>query len=147
MALKFWRNFRTAALKQRTKHVRSLSKHKIKEITRNKKPCQPFLIIYPIKQKYPMIYHVTFYDGWSFNFHGNMKHSVICNVNMGLRYWLSWVTGLTGQDFFFSCQLYFFPHSFSSSYFLPLFHCLISILLFPFASVWENTRAWVPHFL
>ena len=54
---------------------------------------------------------------------------------------LLWVTDVTGldkvtrQDFFFSCQLYFFPHSFSSSYFLPLFHCLISILLFPCASV------------
>ena len=41
----------------------------------------------------------------------------------------------TGQDFFFSCQLYFFTHSLSSSYLLPLFHCLISILLFFFASV------------
>ena len=45
----------------------------------------------------------------------------------------------------FSCPLYFFPHSFSFSYFLPLFHCLILILLFPCASVWENTRASVPH--
>ena len=68
----------------------------------------------------------------------------------GLRDWLSWVTEVTGldrvtgQDFFFSCQLYFFLHSFSSSYFLPLFHCLISILLFPRASGWENTAAWVP---
>ena len=51
------------------------------------------------------------------------------------------VTGqdkVTGQDFFFSCPLYFFPHSFSSSYFLPLLHYLISILLFAFASVWGN---------
>ena len=53
----------------------------------------------------------------------------------------------TWQDFVFSGPLYFFPHSFSSSYFLPLFHYLISILLFPGAGVWENTRAWVPHFL
>ena len=59
---------------------------------------------------------------------------------------------LTGQDkvtrqhLFFSCPLCFFAHSFFSSYFLPLFNCLISILLFPCASVWENTRAWVPHF-
>ena len=30
---------------------------------------------------------------------------------------------------------------------LRLFHCLISFLLFPCASVWENTRAWVPRFL
>ena len=33
---------------------------------------------------------------------------------------------MTGKDLFSSCRLYFFPHSFSSSYFLPLFHCLIS---------------------
>ena len=64
---------------------------------------------------------------------------------------LPWVTetGLdkvTGQDLVFSCPLYFFPQSFSSS-FLPLFYCLISILQFPCASVWENTRAWVRHFL
>ena len=31
---------------------------------------------------------------------------------------------------FFACPLCFFPHSFSSSYFFPLFHCLISLLLF-----------------
>ena len=59
---------------------------------------------------------------------------------------LSWVTDVTGQDKvtwqdFFSYPLYFFPHSFSSSYFLPLFRCLISTLLFPCASVWENTLA------
>ena len=71
----------------------------------------------------------------------------------GLQDGLSWVTDVTGQDevigqdFVFSCPLYFFPHSFSSSYFLPLFHCLISILLTPCASVRENTRAWVPYFL
>ena len=54
------------------------------------------------------------------------------------------VTGqdkVTGQDLFLSCPLYLFPHSFSSSYLLPLFHCLISILLFPCASVQENTCA------
>ena len=41
---------------------------------------------------------------------------------------LSWVTDLTGHDKV-TCLRYFFPHSFSSSYLLPLFHCLISILL------------------
>ena len=67
---------------------------------------------------------------------------------MGLLDGLSCVTDVTGldrvtrQDFFFSCQLYFFSLSFSSSYFLPLFHCLIPILLFPDASVWENTGAF-----
>ena len=45
------------------------------------------------------------------------------------------------EDFFLSCPRYFFPHLFSASYLLPLFHCLISILLFPCAGVWENTRA------
>ena len=30
---------------------------------------------------------------------------------------------------------------------LPLFLCLILLLLFPFASVWESTLAWVSHFL
>ena len=64
------------------------------------------------------------------------------------REWRTWrLYKVTGQDLFFSCPLYFFPHSFSSSYFLPLFHCLISILLFPCTSVWENTLAWVPNFL
>ena len=47
---------------------------------------------------------------------------------------------------YFLCPRYFFPHLFSSSYLLPLFHYLISILLFPCAGVWENTRAWVPSF-
>ena len=41
----------------------------------------------------------------------------------------------------------FFPCSRISSYLLLLFLCLISLLLFPCASVWENTRAWAPHFL
>ena len=64
------------------------------------------------------------------------------------REWRTWrLYMVTGQDFFLSCPRYFFPHLFSSSYLLPLFHCLISILLFPCAGVWENTRAWVPHFL
>ena len=47
------------------------------------------------------------------------------------------------QDIFFSSPLYFFPYSFFSSYLLPLFLCLISILMFPCPSVRENTRAWV----
>ena len=88
---------------------------------------------------------------------GNLRRFANCfqkiTLLRGLRDGLSWVTDITGldkvteQDFFFSCPLYFFPQSFSSSYFLPLFHCLISLLLFPCSSVWENTRAWVPHFL
>ena len=51
------------------------------------------------------------------------------------------------RDFFFSCPSYFFPYSRFSSYLLRLFRYLISFLLFSCASVWENTRAWVPHFL
>ena len=80
---------------------------------------------------------------YSFN---TVKKKKNCHSPMGLRDGLSWVTG---QDLFFSCPLYFFPHSFSSSYFLPLFHCLISILLFPCANDGNitNTRAWVSHFL
>ena len=51
------------------------------------------------------------------------------------------------RDFFLSCLLCFFPYSRLSSYLLRLFLYLISFLLFPCASVWENTRAWVTHFL
>ena len=59
-------------------------------------------------------------------------------------------SGYTGHDkvtelgIFVSYLLYFFPHSFCSFYYLPLFYCLISILLFPCVSVRENTRALVP---
>ena len=68
------------------------------------------------------------------------------------RDWLSWVTDVTTLQsdwtgLLFSCRRYFFPHLFSSSYFLPLFHCLIFILLIPCGGVSKNTRAWVPHFL
>ena len=67
------------------------------------------------------------------------------------RKWLTWLdefkwlwtirtTGL------FSCPLFFFTRSFLSSYLLPLFHFLISILLFPCASVRENTLAWFHFF-
>ena len=52
------------------------------------------------------------------------------------RTWQSDWTGLI-----FLSPLYFFPQLFSSFYFLPLFHCLISILLFECACVLENTRA------
>ena len=34
-----------------------------------------------------------------------------------------------------------FPRFLGTSYPLPLFHCLISILLFPCEGFWENTRA------
>ena len=47
----------------------------------------------------------------------------------------------------YSCLFYFFPYSRLSSYLLRLFLYLISFLLFPCASVWGNTCAWVPHFL
>ena len=40
-----------------------------------------------------------------------------------------------------------FPYLRLSSFRLRLSHGLISFLLFPWASVWENTRAWVPRFL
>ena len=41
---------------------------------------------------------------------------------------------------FILCLLYFFPYSRLCSFLLLLFLCLISFLLFPCASVWENTR-------
>ena len=50
------------------------------------------------------------------------------------------------SDSFFSYQLYFFPSPRLYSYLLCLFF-FISFLLFPCASVLENTYAWVPHFL
>ena len=49
--------------------------------------------------------------------------------------------------FFFSWPLYSFPYSRLSSFYLHLFLYLISFFVFPGASVWENTRAWVPYFL
>ena len=39
---------------------------------------------------------------------------------------------------FFSCPLYFFPFPLFYSCLHPLFICLVSFLLFPCASVWEN---------
>ena len=45
--------------------------------------------------------------------------------------------------FWLSCNR---PYGFST-YILHLFLYLISFLLFRSASVWKNTRAWVPHFL
>ena len=44
-----------------------------------------------------------------------------------------------------SCPFCFFPYS-RLSYYLRLYLYLISFLLFPCASVWENTCAWVPPF-
>ena len=66
-------------------------------------------------------------------------HELCVDFETGCREWLTWrLYKVTGQDFFFSCPRYFFPYLFSSSYLLPLFHCLISILLFPCAGVWEK---------
>ena len=48
---------------------------------------------------------------------------------------------------FLSCPFFFFLYSRLSSYLLRMFRCLLSFLLFPCASDFENTRAWVPHFL
>ena len=50
------------------------------------------------------------------------------------------------RDLFLSCPLYFFPCTNVSpiTFFVCLFNCLISFLLFPCASVWVTTRAWVP---
>ena len=58
--------------------------------------------------------------------------------------WVADVRSLQGDwtVLLFSCPLYFFP-LYSTR---PVFHCLISILLFPYAGVWENTRAWQHEF-
>ena len=45
------------------------------------------------------------------------------------------------RNFFCSCPLYFFTCSRLSSYHLHLSLSLMSLLLFPCSSVWENTRA------
>ena len=45
---------------------------------------------------------------------------------------------------FFLSRFCFFPYSRLSSYLLRQFLCLISFLLFPCASVWENTRGCSP---
>ena len=55
-----------------------------------------------------------------------------------IRWWLA-----VGTYFFLSCPLYFFSYFPLSSYLLRLFLYLVSFLLFPCASVWENTRARV----
>ena len=55
------------------------------------------------------------------------------------------MTDTTGQDLIFLCLLCFL-HSLSSSYFLPLFYCLISILLFLYASVWKTLVREFPIF-
>ena len=69
------------------------------------------------------------------------------------REWLTWLDEtkwlltfrLTGL-FRAHCAS-FHIHSFLLTFFLFIFNYFISILLFPCASVRENTRAWVPHFL
>ena len=60
-----------------------------------------------------------------------------------------WLGSAISSEFlvFFSCLLYFVPYSRLSSYRFRLFLHLILFLLLFCLSVWENTRAWVPHFL
>ena len=75
------------------------------------------------------------------------KQTVTAEVQKGYfeKDGCEWLTELV-----FLCPLYLFPYLFSSSYLLPLFHWLISRLLF--ASVrlfgnWENIFVWSPNFL
>ena len=56
---------------------------------------------------------------------------------------LFWLDVIGRRDLFCSCLLCFFPCSRLSSYHLRQSLCLISFLLFPCASVWESTLAWV----
>ena len=57
-----------------------------------------------------------------------------------------WLGSDRPSGFIFSCPLYFFPYS-CFSYIHRRFLYLISLFLFPCASVWENTHQWVPNFL
>ena len=69
------------------------------------------------------------------------------------REWLAWQDELKWLLTFRLTGLFhahcasFHIHSFLLYFFPFIFNCLISILLFPWASVRENTRAWVPSFL
>ena len=84
---------------------------------------------------------ILFFVNWtSLNF-----FHILWNTNklcLLLLYFDSDVIGR--RDFFCSCPLCLFPCSRLSSFHLRLSLCLISFLLFPCVSVWENTRAWVP---
>ena len=54
----------------------------------------------------------------------------------------------SGLLFIYTCSLYFFPYLLLFlSYLLPPHLYFIIFLVFPCASVWENTRAWAQHFL
>ena len=56
-----------------------------------------------------------------------------------------WLGSDIVSGLFFRAPFTFF-HIHASLLSLRLSHCL-SFLLFPCVSVWENTRAWVPHIL
>ena len=96
-------------------------------------------------------YQITKLQTNKFHIRGWIRTDLSWVTDVSDCHWLTWLDTTkwleSGQDFFFSCLLYyFFPYSFSSSYFLPLFHCLISILLFPCASVWENSSSMLHEF-
>ena len=88
----------------------------------------------------PFCFFVNWISLYFFHFLQNIK--TFCLL---LLYFDQDVIGC--RDFFLSCPLYFFIYSRLSSYLLRLFLYLNWFLLFPSASVWENTCAWVPHFL
>ena len=52
-----------------------------------------------------------------------------------------------GLSNFISCQLYVVTFFLFSACTQPVFLCHTSTVLFPWANVWENIRAWVPYFL
>ena len=94
--------------------------------------------------------------GWMICHFSNISvHFVFCQLNFIvlfpflIKYYHIWfiiIVFWLGCDWP-SCLLCIFPYLRLSSYLLRLFLYLISLLLFQCASVWENTRAWVPRFL
>ena len=91
-----------------------------------------------------LIVHVYFLNWISLHFFHILQNTTILCV---VLWHFDWV--LIGRRNFF-CFMYplsFFPYSRLSFYPLHLFLWLISFLLFPYASVWKNTRTRVPRFL
>ena len=75
----------------------------------------------------------------TFSITSKMIHIMFINI----VFWLGSDKPSARLDLFFLCHLYSFPYSRLSSYLLHLSLCLISFLLFPCASVSENTLAWL----
>ena len=102
-----------------------------------------FLLLFPWFVIFILFKSILFFVNWiSLYFFHIIK---CCNVLLIII--IFWLGCDRPSGHLFSCPLWFFPYSRPSPYILCLFLYLISFLLFPCASVCENTRAWVPHFL